>query len=591
MDKKAYPQGTEEPKVYPLMGDPNLRSKDKHMDGAELNTSVDNPDQKMKEMLKRAHVSVKMKKSASPGNDRWTVFANDEAVLSYTAEQAFGDALDEVSEDFPGKTNAEVFASKEYAKELIRAAKSGALVAQAAEMGLLPEEEMIEEADKAAPAEMDLEPVADEVMVEADKAEMMPMDDAPMAPEAALKDSVVAALERLEECMAELRNAVLGGDEGVDNVDIDLAPAVASLNSKMLKGYAVIDSLASELRNAKTANLSNPAIRLNVRAALRDAQAAELETIEVLAELEAAKEADCNDSMMLDDQDLHEVREEISGALEDHEEVDHVALLEDIETLQEEIKDLSDGEKADLDEAAEAFKGALSAHDGATETAEKRAAYRASLVARAAAVESSSMLENAHKGDTKKMLDTPVMTSSEKQKAALDVVSREPKSGVKKAAAGLDQAIKSGKIAVAQLDYLVSVAAVDAEAAKYWREFYGEVDKEFASELTKDFKKATASTEDLGIKYKRAFDVASEAQAKGLIESGRASLESCVDSLVSGTDANFVAFKSLASKIKAPSKQAGFIPQMGVDTVVKTASAQVNVTDARALSKALWDID
>ena len=602
LDKKAYPQGTEEVKVYPAMGDVNLREKDKHMSGDELDLNAANPDQKIKDMLSRAHVRVTLKKSASPAEAAWTVLANDEAVLSFTAEQAFGDAVNDLSEDVPTQTNAEVFASRAYGLELLKAAKSGDLVRQAAELGLdmVGTEEDPLEADKAAPAaELDAE--LDPMVDEADKALLGPGMDMDMgAPvgEADLKERAGAVVERMEENMAELREVVLGPDEGVDNLDIELAPAVAALNSKLLKGYAIMDSLASELRYVKaSADLSNPAVKLAARAALRDAAQAELEVIQILAELEVAKEeaeekkeADCAD-MNLDDQDLHEVRDEISGALENHEETDHAALMSDLDTLQEEISTLADEDKLELNDAAEALKGALHAHDQAmADDGAKRAAFRAGLVARAAAVDSArgTLLDTAHKGDDKEAAGSHVSNKIEAQEAAMAVVNKEPKSSVKQAAAGLDKAIRSGQLKVAQLDYLVSIAAVDAEAAKYWREYYGEVDKSFATEISAEFKKATASSEDSGIRYKRAFAVATEAQSKGLIDTGRASLEACVDSLVSGTDDNFEAFKSLASKIKAPTKSAGYIPQMGVDPVVKTASKSVNLNDPRELAKALW---
>jgi hypothetical protein len=192
----------------------------------------------------------------------------------------------------------------------------------------------------------------------------------------------------------------------------------------------------------------------------------------------------------------------------------------------------------------------------AYDSQEKRAAMRQQLVARAAAADlSTDPMLNAHKGENKKVdLGMPVADEGDIAEDVFDVrkkVDQSLSKSVKKQAGALHEAIRKGLISEASLDSLVSLGAADAEAVKYYREFYGKVDSEFASKLTSDFKKSASNDQDvLAVRYKRAYKVAMDAQSKGLVSQGSAALDEMVDSLVAGTDVNFEAFKRMVANVK-----------------------------------------
>lgn len=97
--KQAYPQGTEEPKKYPVDPGQNARNDDKHLKGAPPFPGVGNveglygDDMATKEKLLRASLKAKFSKVSSPsgqldlGNSRWDVYADDKLILTATVDQ------------------------------------------------------------------------------------------------------------------------------------------------------------------------------------------------------------------------------------------------------------------------------------------------------------------------------------------------------------------------------------------------------------------------------------------------------------------------------------------------------------------------
>jgi hypothetical protein len=598
MKKKAYPQGTEEPKAYAPMGDPDLRDGDHHLGGKELDTKVGNPDQKVKELIQRAGLKARLTKSANLGRSRWSVLAGDKEVFSVTAGDAYNVHLNKQS-DVAGKTWGELFVSPEYGKQLMAQIRAGNISKLAAELDAAKESA----ADAPMPA-----PPADAGMA----ALPAPGPMVEPAPEPApgkeaddMKDRVMGALEKLEGCVADLKSAVLGDDAGVSDVDVD-APmaATASLQRGMFEAHASLNSLASELRFlARDANLADPSVRLAARAAIRDSHLAVIEANERVAAYQDACAED--DAMALDDKELDQVAEEVESAIDEHIEGDpsHDDLEQALDDLREELKALEDKvedvaelvEEKDEDEDEEKEADAM-------DDMSKRAAMRQQLVARAAKMDmvSSDPMLNVHgKGEGKLDFgmkttgdaDSDVQSVFEAQEMAMKAME-----GVKKAAAGIATAVRQGTIKESQLDALVAVAAVDAEAVKYYREYFGKVDSEFAKGLVSEFKKSASSNEDIGFRYKRAYAVAIDAQTRGLISQGRAALDECAETLATGNDANFDSFKRMVGNVKPQARTAGIVPQMGVvdggESNTRTASdkGSVDVRDWRSLGKALFDI-
>lgn len=591
MKKKAYPQGTEEPKAYAPMGDPDLRDGDHHLDGKVLDTKAENPDQKVKELIQRAGLKARLTKSANLERSRWSVLAGDKEVFSVTAGDAYNVHLNKQS-DVAGKTWGELFVSPEYGKQLMAQIRAGKLSKLAAELDAA-KESATEAPAMAAPAAA---VVAPEPMV-APAAEPAPgkePDD--------MKDRVMAALEKLEGCVADLKSAVLGDDAGVDDVDVSVPmAATASLQRGMFEAHAELTSLASELRFlADGADLSDAGVRLAARAAIRDSHLAVIEANERIAAYHDA-------AMALDDEELEQVAEEVEDAIEEHVEgnPEHEDLEAALEELREELKDLEEKveEVAEEVDAKEEHKEEDKKEADAMDDMAKRAAMRQQLVARAAKMDmvtSDPMLDVHGKGEGKLDFgmkttgdaDADVQSVFEAQQMAMKTMS----DGVKKAAAGIATAIRQGTIKESQLDALVAVAAVDAEAVKYYREYFGKVDGEFAKGLVSEFKKSASSNEDIGFRYKRAYAVAIDAQARGLISQGRAALDECAETLATGSDANFDSFKRMVGNVKPQARTAGIVPQMGVvdgaESNTRTASdkGSVDVRDWRSLGKALFDI-
>ncbi len=121
---------------------------------------------------------------------------------------------------------------------------------------------------------------------------------------------------------------------------------------------------------------------------------------------------------------------------------------------------------------------------------------------------------------------------------------------VREAVGRVGDLLKSGQLAAADLgdEAKLRALAVDPEAAKYWKQYFGEGDpasKQFGQDLSKEFaqKKAAAEAESYRLKLRRAVDLALDMQDKGLISRGREAMNRQVDDIMKFDDQAFEAFK------------------------------------------------
>jgi hypothetical protein len=164
------------------------------------------------------------------------------------------------------------------------------------------------------------------------------------------------------------------------------------------------------------------------------------------------------------------------------------------------------------------------------------------------------------------------------------------------AAETIDRMIRAGVVKAAQLDELVAKGAVDSDAAKYWKEFFGQVDggREFATELTKEFKQAKAgleskaSTEEREAKLMRAYNLALEAQERGVIPKSRAELHRFAANLVKLEGEQFEAMRNMVSqarKVEEHVKTAAPIVGMNYDRSETTSPVQSGDVSVEGLAK------
>lgn len=177
-----------------------------------------------------------------------------------------------------------------------------------------------------------------------------------------------------------------------------------------------------------------------------------------------------------------------------------------------------------------------------------------------------------------------VETLAEVKQAVEEVAKSEPRN-VRMAAESLDRMIRAGVVKAAQIDELVSKGAVDAEAAKYWREFFGQVDggREFAAGLTQEFKQSKASleskasSEEQEAKLVRAYNLALEAQERGVIAKSRSELHRFAANLTRLPNEQFEAMKNMIAQARKPEENvrtAAPVVGLNYDRTGPTAPAQ-----------------
>jgi len=142
---------------------------------------------------------------------------------------------------------------------------------------------------------------------------------------------------------------------------------------------------------------------------------------------------------------------------------------------------------------------------------------------------------------------------------------------VREAMEHLGGLLKNGTLTIDDLDDVkkLKALAVDPEAAKYWKTYFGEGDaesKKFGNELTQEYtkKKSEANLDEQRVKLSRAYDIALDMQEKGMIADDRATLEKQVNEIMSFDNKSFESFKRALSRVAKPAQ-------------VKTAAPALNV--------------
>jgi hypothetical protein len=146
---------------------------------------------------------------------------------------------------------------------------------------------------------------------------------------------------------------------------------------------------------------------------------------------------------------------------------------------------------------------------------------------------------------------------------------------VREAMSHLGAMLKSGKLTLAQLNDQpkLKALAIDPDAAKYFREYFGEGDtdaKAYGNELVQEFekKKVQASLDENKARVRRAYDLALEMQEKGMIGASRADLDVQVDEIMKFDARSFESVKKAIARMSKTVKVASSNPalQVGVNT-------------------------
>ena len=277
------------------------------------------------------------------------------------------------------------------------------------------------------------------------------------------------------------------------------------------------------------------------------------------------------------EQKEHEVREEIEDLLEELEDIDMQEMesddaqyAEDDPLIAELLAELEGEKEAELPKPEE-DKAALASRRAWREKVAVEVGAKYQLKLDPAVDMDTDMVPKAHPQkstmlgglDTKPSDEGACVEGIDDMKAKImKQVANLPK--VREAAAKIGDLLKAGKLTVADLsdDAKLKALAVDPEAAKYWKQFWGEGDqdaKQFGQDLVKEFaqKKAAAEAEGFRLKLRRATDLALDMQEKGLIVQGREAMNRQIDDILKFDNPAFEAFKRALDRTANMAKTAG----------------------------------
>lgn len=136
---------------------------------------------------------------------------------------------------------------------------------------------------------------------------------------------------------------------------------------------------------------------------------------------------------------------------------------------------------------------------------------------------------------------------------------------VKKQAEDIQRAVKEGKIAASDVEELIS-HGVDADAIKYWKQYYGQAKdggSEFASEMVKEYDKTKKADEQEAsqVKFARAYEMAHEMALRGQIENTPAQLRLQASNIIKWNDEAFNSMQNVIAR--TPVKNAAMHPPVG----------------------------
>ena len=178
-------------------------------------------------------------------------------------------------------------------------------------------------------------------------------------------------------------------------------------------------------------------------------------------------------------------------------------------------------------------------------------------------------------------------TLEDRQKAMLELANTAPK--VKKQAEQIQALVAKGELDAAQVDGLTAFG-VDAEAVKYWKQYYGQskdqASSEFATKLTQEQSKAkyASDLQSASVRCKRAYQLAGQMASKGMIS--QAQIDSQYEEFLKLPDAGFESIASIVDRTPTIQKQAS-LPLVGfmdsgeimLPSIEKTASEKVDMQD------------
>ncbi len=640
--KEAYYQGagkesdpTPGKTKYPA--DPmneKLRDQDKHMVGQKPFPNVGDVEGLLggkeevaqKKLLQRAALKVRFVKAANTdGSDNraessWQVFSDDKLVMTASVKELSGGKVD---------VFYDTIANRDFGQKMFSTIKS---------LGFDKAKEIYKKAqDVPAAPPADLAPPA------------LPMEESPlpdMSKDGDPKDNAVDLAEQVRDASSDLVEAVkaLTGEQAEVNQIGEMPKSASSetlylLNMKKELAAALIEGMkksASELKDHEaelkllasiiekeaSSNSNKSYINSILEDAAKDAKVALADSYKLMgAFVKYARGTEALVKRADAESKLSKNASELEGnvmSVDDTNDADLDSLLSDLEDetlLNNEIENL---ESLSVDDSAVIMgeQDSSMANDGTVvqlppgvavptgakavtasfdlTTREGRSAYRAKL----AADVDSDMVDEAHpKGGVTTELDVKpsgdlakVETIVEVHNKMLDVAKAPAK--VRKEAEEIQQLVSEGKLSADDVDALVAHGA-DADAVKYWKQFYGQAGKEgsqFATEMVKEHAKAKTDEDASTFKVKlaRAYSLANEMVRRGIVADEDGAVTAQVDEIMKWNDEGFDYMKKLISKQASMKKSASSMPQVGVigsgDSVVSSGEGNLYEDLVRAFS-------
>ena len=650
--RQAYPLGTEEQNTHGVTypSDPTAQTvrdtQDKQMVGKGMEPGTDGlagngtdggPDLPKKTELLRAKLRGRFIEADKAEDSRWDFFAGTDKVLSATTQEIWGDQLHVEAKDEAGKslgkTNLEVVASEEYALGVIRAIREEGI--QKVAYLLKGDATITKEAQMALEPEMPMDAGMDPAME-------MPAEDPAMAADQealGLQSEISVGLDEIEQIIAKIRELVseteaheydeMGLDEfgefdGMDGLEGDLGEANTELGAM------------SKLELAKIVEAKE-----TVREALVDAGQIVKKANSIVAKVKAYKPKTeaawaVNDAL---DHSLYG-----NGKVTAVNADDGTITVAFEDKSRELIAETGREFKVVMAKVAPAIEPKV----GSPEWLQKRSAERRVLaeeqkydVNGGLQPAGTALVTDAHKDHLNKNIapsgsgDGGVVENIiEQQQKDMEAVSHTPRgettaaAGPKaqvvtaaaekcekcdkepcacdekkdgkeaKAAIEVTEATPQNKFAGMEKEELRKLAEVDAEAKSYWNGLYGEGDggsSAFAHELTAEFQEeqrrlSAADKQAYKDLVKRAYNLSTAMQEKGLIAEGSDARETQVEKLMGFDTKAFESFASTIETIKPVGKitTASVNPSSGPNTVPRVGVGESQKSFTGELSDLGW---
>jgi len=577
--KVAYPQGTEEPKVYPKdkLSETDRNKEDKHMVGKGMetgDTGLAGDDLKIKEKLLRASLKAVFKKAETKPESSWTILAveqgKEEPILTASVDEIFGKDVDK---------EWDWVASKAYGQEVIKAIR---------EQGFDKVAYLLKGAQSpAAQEKLDMgAPEGEDASLSAELDKEVPAEG-DVAPEE-VEDTVSSTLDEIEMALDKLRSLIDveekgEGEEGLEGAADETGDELFDLEEGLGEAKAAKDT-------AKFTKLAELAVE-KVEDAREIVEAINTVVEAKKKEKKEKKDKKCPEcgSKMLGGKYCAKCKKKVSKEswLAKRKEA-RAAVVEAAEKLYD-VSPAPAGEALINDAHKEKNKEIAPAtgDGGVVENIIEQQQKDMAAV------------NKMPSGEMKAAATAPTKTAEDKEDKKEDKKVIDDAKEIKEDAKDIIKEEKKDKKAV---DYskmtkeaLFKLAEVDSAAKAYWSQFYGEGDaasKAFGKDMSKDFSgQAPAKKADINetkLRMKRAYEVALDAQNKGLIDSGMANLEKHVDNLIDMDDAAFSSYSKVIASTKSIVKEAGLVKEA---SAVISSVPQIGMTERKDIETELNEID